>query len=53
MPAFTADVAAGLSVEVEDIDGAVECVAMMVPADGAGIVGANGDGVGRSLIDET
>jgi len=53
VPAFTADVALGLSVELEEIEGATEWVAVTVPMDAEGAVGANGGGVGRSLMDET
>lgn len=43
----------GLKVEFDDVDGAIECVPIVEAADVGGAVGENGEGVGRSLIDET
>lgn len=51
-----AGVAVALSVALEEVDGATECVAVVVVVlvDEEGAVGKeNGDGVGSSLIDET
>ena len=43
----------GLRVEFDDIDGVTECVPIVGTADVGGAVCKNGEGVGRSLIDET
>jgi hypothetical protein len=50
---LSVDVVLGLRVEFDDIDGATECVPIVDVADAGGTVGENGEGVGRSLIDET
>ena len=47
------DITLGLKVEFEEIDVVFECVTVVEAADEACVVGRNGDGVGRSLIDET
>jgi hypothetical protein len=47
------DVVLGLKVELDDVDGAIECVPIVDAADVDGAIGENGEGVGRSLTDET
>lgn len=47
------DVVLGLTVEFEDVDGAIGCVPLVDAADVEGAAGENGEGVGRSLTDET
>jgi hypothetical protein len=43
----------GLKVEFDDVDGAIECVTLVEPAETGAAIRENGEGVGRSLIDET